>query len=308
MAETAGNWHELLYTDCRKYFSDTLGSFESMIPMLYDTDTTDKAAEYDVSYSGVGKMQRFTGTAVKDTMAEEYKKTFTFPEFMNSIDIRRNAYDDAREKSVFNMVREFALGAARTKEAHAAEPFNYAFTATGTYSSGDSTAGPDGKALCATDHTSKASGTYAGSNKGTAAISGSALSSMRDTMRNITDGRGNKSNCKLDMILVPANKDVEEVAWELINTAGKPETADNNRNFHKGRYKLAVWDELTDANNWFGLDSVKLKLHLAWFDRVKIENYKKFDPDLQTLTFGVYGRWGLGFNSWRFIVGNEVVV
>ena len=306
MAETAGSWYELLYTDCRKYFSDTLGKHESMVPMLYDVDTSDKAAEYDMSYSGVGNMQRFTGTAIKDTMAEEYKKTFTFPEFMNSIDIRRNLYDDAREKSVFNMVREFALGAARTKEAHAAEPFNYAFTASGTYSSGDSTAGPDTKSLCATDHTSNADGTYAGSNKITTAISGKGLMEMRDVMRNITDGRGNKSNCKLDMLLVPANKDVEEVAWELINTGGKVDTADNNRNFHKGRYKLAVWDELTDANNYFGLDSEKTKFHLAWFNRVALENWKKFDEDLQTLTFGAYGRWGLGFNSWRFIVGAEV--
>jgi hypothetical protein len=301
MAEV--NWHELVYTDARKYFSDTLAKFQSMIPVLYDVESTDRAAEYDVSYSGVGNMRRFTGSAIKDTMAEEYKTTFEFPEYMNSIDIPRKTYDDAREKSVFNMTTEFALGAARTKEAHAAEIFNYAFSASDTYSSGDSTAGPDGKALCATDHPSTADGAYSGCNKGTDALSAKSVESTRILVKGITDGRGNKVYANMDMLLVPLG--LEEIAWEIINSKGKVDTADNNRNFHQGRYKLAVWDELTDSTAWFGIDSDRMKRHLAWFNRVNLENYKKFDPDLQTLTFGVYGRWGAGFNGWRWVYGHQ---
>lgn len=303
MAEQSQNWVNLCLTDVRKWFSDTLNDFQSMIPMLYSTDTSDRQEEYDVTYSGLGNFQKFDGTAIKDTMAEEYKKTYNFPEWMNSIDIRRKLWDDRRDRSVMNMSKELALSFNRTKEAHAAEVFNYAFTASGTYSGGGSTAGPDAKALCANDHPSTADGSYEGDNLQTSEFSPAAVETDRQAFAAMTDGRGNRIYAKLDQLLVP--RALEEEAWEFINSKGKVDTADNNENFHKGRYKLAVWDELTDSNNWFSLDSKRMKMFLWWITRIPIENWKKFDEDTQTLTFGGYARYGLGFSSWRWLIGHN---
>jgi hypothetical protein len=272
--------------------------------MLYGKDTSDGQEEYDMSFSGLGNFQRFTGTAIKDTMTEEYKKTYTFPEYMNSFDVRRKLWDDKKDKTVMNMSQEFALSYNRTKEEHAAEPFNLAHTATGTFSSGELSAGPDTKALCATDHTSKADSAYAGSNYATTAFSPSAVEQDRQDFREMTDGRGNKSQRRLDTLLVPLP--LEEDAWELINSKGKVNTADNNSNFHQGRYKLAVWEELTDSNDWFSLDSKAMKRSLTWFTRVPFETWKKFVEDLQTLTFGGYARHGYGYNDWRWIIKHRV--
>jgi hypothetical protein len=275
-----------------------------MIPMLYASDTSDQQEEYDMTYEGVGDFQKFTGTAIKDTLEEGYKKTFSFPEYMNSIDIRRKLWDDRRDRTVMNMAKELALSYNRTKEKHAAEIFNYAFTATGTYSSGDSTAGPDAKALCANDHTSKSDSAYAGDNLQTTAFSPAAVETDRQAHMAMTDGRANLLDRAMDMLLVPTP--VEEDAWELINTTGKVNTADNNRNFHEGRYKLAVWKYLTDAANWFSIDSEYMKMYLVWLTRIPIEQWKKFDEDLQTLTFGAYARHGLGYSSWRWIIGHNI--
>jgi len=304
MAETSNQWTNLCLTDVRKWFSDSLNDFESMIPQLYSTDTSDQQEEYDVTYSGLGNFQRFTGTAIKDTMAEEYKKTYDFPEWMNSIDIRRKLWDDRRDRSVMNMSKELALSANRTKEAHAAEIFNYAFTATGTYSGGGSTAGPDGLALCSASHTSKADGAYLGDNLSTTAFSPTAVEQDRRDMMDITDGRGNRIQARLKLLLTPV--ELEEDAWELINSKGKVDTSDNNSNFHSGRYKLAVWEELTDAQNFFSIDDKLMKRYLWWINRVAMENYKKFDEETQTLTFGAYLRYGLGFSNWRFMLGHNV--
>jgi hypothetical protein len=304
MPEISENWVNLCTTDVRKWVSDTLNDFESMIPQLYGKDTSDQQEEYDMSFSGLGNFQKFDGIAIKDTMTEEYKKTYTFPEFMNSFDVRRKLWDDKRDKRVMNMSQEFALSYNRTKEEHAAEVFNNAFTATGTYSSGDSTAGPDTKALCATDHTSKASSTYAGDNYSTVAFSPSAVETDRQDFMAMTDGRGNKSQRRISTLLVPIA--LEEDAWELINSKGKVNTADNNKNFHEGRYKLAVWDELTSPTNWFSLDGKHMKMALTWFTRVPFETWKKFVEDLQTITFGGYARHGLGYNDWRWIIGHSV--
>jgi hypothetical protein len=277
-----------------------------MIGKFYNTHTTNLEEEYDVTYSGLGNFKLLDANATSDTMTEEYKTTYSFPEWQNKIDIRRKLWDDRRDRTVMNMVQEMGLSYNRTKEAHAAEPFNYAFSATSTYSSGASTAQADAKALCANDHPSKANGSYAGDNLGTAAISGSAVSTMRDQMRDITDGRGNKSYLELNTLLVPADKDVEEVAWEIINTSGKVDTADNNKNFHSGRYQLAVWQELTNHKNWFGLDSRKMKMYLNWRTRVALETWDTYDEETATLTFGGYERHGFGIPSWRFLVGNQV--
>jgi hypothetical protein len=304
MPEISENWVNLCTTDVRKWVSDTLNDFKSMIPNFYTKDTTDVQEEYDVSFSGLGNFQRFTGTAIKDTMKEEYKTTYTFPEYMNSIDIRRKLWDDRRDKTVMNMAQEFALSYKRTLEEHAAELFNYAFTATGKYSSGDSTAGADTKALCASDHPSTADSAYAGDNLETTAFSPSAVETDRQRFMETTDGRGNKSRLRMDMILVPIP--LEEDAWELINSKGKVDTADNNSNFHKGRYKLAVWEELTDPNNWFTMEQAAMKRALTWYTRVPYETWKKFVEDLQTITYGAYERHGWGYNGWRFLRGHNV--
>ncbi len=304
MAEQSPNWVNLCLTDVRKWFSDTLVSFESMISMLYNTDTSDKQEEYDMTYTGLGNWKKFDGTVVKDKMTEEYKKTYDFPEWMNSIDIRRKLYDDKRDRSVMNMSKELALSFNRTKEAHAAEPFNYAFTASGTYSGGGSTAGPDAKALCANDHPSKADDAYKGDNLSTEAFSAAAVETDRQEFRKLTDGRGNRLYAKMDTLLVPGK--LEEQAWEIINSKGKVDTDANNANFHKGRYKLAVWDELTDPKNWFSIDSERMKMYLWWITRIAVENWKEFDNQTQILTFGGYARYGMGFSSWRWLIGHNV--
>ena len=82
-----------------------------------------------------------------------------------------------------------------------------------------------------------------------------------------------------DTILCTVNN--EETAWEIINSKGKVDTANNNRNFHMGRYKLAIWDRLTDSNNWFMIDSKLAKMFLLWWDRVK--DGIKMDSDTNTL-------------------------
>lgn len=68
-------------------------------------------------------------------------------------------------------------------------------------------------------------------------------------MTGFSGDRAEKLDIMPDLILIPRN--LEETAWEIISSKGKVDTADNNANFHFGKYKLAVWDWLNDSNNWF---------------------------------------------------------
>ena len=68
-----------------------------------------------------------------------------------------------------------------------------------------------------------------------------------------------------------------------------------------------VWDYLTDANNWFLLDSVMAKQHLKWFDRVPLEF--AVDPTgdfMLRARFRGYQRYSYGWNDWRFVYGQNV--
>jgi hypothetical protein len=307
MAMTYPEWANLCLTDVRKWFDESYADFQSMIPMLYNEGTADGQEEYDMTHTGLGKFELLTGTASQDKMTEEYKTTYTFPEFMKEIQIQRRLWDDRRDRTVMNMSKALALSARRTKEAHAAELFNYAFSSTSTFSGGQSSAHADGKALCAADHTSKADASYVGDNLGSSAISASAVGDTRDAMRGFTDGRGNKLHVKMDTILGPANKDFEEVAWEIINTTGKVDTANNNDNFYKGRFKLVIWDELTDAENWFGIDSALAKVEgPVWLDRKPLEQYDSYTDNPPVLSFGGYMRYGMQAPSWHWIYGHNV--
>jgi hypothetical protein len=60
---------------------------------------------------------------------------------------------------------------------------------------------------------------------------------------------GERIGVNADMLIVPMDK--EEDAWQIISSKGEPETDNNNANFHYGKYKLAVWGELTSPYDWF---------------------------------------------------------
>ncbi|MCP4711461.1 MAG: hypothetical protein GY869_22805 [Planctomycetes bacterium] len=122
----------------------------------------------------------------------------------------------------------------------------------------------------------------------------------------IRNDRGELMEVNYDLLLVPPA--LEETAWEVINSRGKVETANNNRNFHYGKYKLAMWHRLSDANNWFFIDSNLCKQFLMWWDRV--DDGIKQDRDTDTLvakwyTYERYATTGL-WAAWQWVYGHNV--
>lgn len=109
-------------------------------------------------------------------------------------------------------------------------------------------AGGDGLALCSTAHTRVGTTTTVG-NSGTTALSATAVEATRLLGRQFTDETDNLLVAQFDTILVPPN--LEQTAWEIVTSDKKLRTADNDPNFSKGKYRIIVWDYLTDTNNWF---------------------------------------------------------
>lgn len=269
---------------------------ESMVPMLFGMENSDRNYEIVSGLGGMQDVPTFDGTIQYDRITQLYDKTFTFPERAMGFKVSRQLYDDDLFGKMDNKPWQLAVSVARTREKSGAGIFNGAFTGTD---------GPDSLSLCNAAHPYSPDDATTQSNAGSTALSATAIEATRRIGHtSIFNDRGELANVRYDTIICAVNN--EETAWEVINSTGKVETADNNRNFHQGRYDLAVWDRLTDTNNWFMIDSKLAKKFLLWWDRVKPEFNQDRDFDTFVAKWSVYMRYNVGWAAWQFVYGHNV--
>jgi len=290
------NFGYLLDPGLRKIFMDEYALPEGQTDNLYGVETSSKATEYDLSIGGMGDLEEFDGNIKYGDFSQQYRVSYTHKEWCKGIKIERKLVDDDQYSIINKRPAQLALVAKRTKEKHGASLFNAAFN-TSLFAGGDT------YALCASAHTRVGTATTVG-NSGTTALSQTAIEATRLLMRQFTDETDNLLTARGDTLLVPPA--LEETAWEIINTAGKLNTADNNQNFSNGKYKIIVWDYLTDSNNWFMIDSRMAKGFLKWFNRIPVEFNKDKDFDTYVSKWSTYTRYSYGFSDWTWIYGSNV--
>lgn len=269
---------------------------------LYKMLTSDKGFEKDLSIGAFGDFPKFSGTIEYDRPYEGYDITYEFPEYAKGFQITRKMYDDENYGIINSKPEQLGTRAARKKEEHAASVFNNAFSASYT--------GPDDKPLCSDEHPSPAYVESGGSegvekrnNTGTLALSHSALQTTKNEMRDTRDDRNFRIGVVPDLLLVPPEQ--EELAWQLVQSNMVINSSDENPNIHQGRYKLIVWDELTNEDAWFLIDSRYMKVFLKWFDRVPLEFAMTEDFDTLVAKYRAYMRYECGWSDWVWIYGND---
>jgi phage major head subunit gpT-like protein len=272
----------------------------TVIDQLYGMETSGKAVEYDYAIGGMGDLEEFTGTIPYGEFSGQYRTSYTHREWVKGIKIERKLVDDDLYGVINKRPQMLALVGKRTREKHGASVFNSAFN-TSVFAGGDTVA------LCSASHTRVAvdgSTTAAMSNIGTSALSLTSLSAARLAMREFTDDTLNLLNVQPDLLLVPP--ELEETAFAILNSDKQPGTANNDANFYRGKYRVIVWDYLTDSNNWFLIDSRYAKMFLKWFDRIPVEFNKDKDFDTYIAKWSTYTRYSYGFSDWSWIYGANV--
>jgi phage major head subunit gpT-like protein len=290
------NFGLLLDPGLRKIFMDEFGLPGAVMDQLYGVEKSQKAVEYDYGIGGLADLEEFQGTIQYGDFTGQYKVSYQHKEWCKGIKIERRLVDDDQYNVINKRPQALALVTRRTREKHSANIFNNAFNTT-TF------AGGDGFALAYSGHTHVGS-TLAQSNISTSALSKTALAAARLQMRGFMDETDNLINAMGDTLLVPP--ELEQTAWEIVNSQTEAYTADNTANFWKGRYKVIVWDYLSDTNNWFLLDSKYTKLFLKWFDRITPEFNKDKDFDTYVAKWSTYTRYSYGFSDWKWIIGSQV--
>jgi phage major head subunit gpT-like protein len=290
------NFGLLLDPGLRKIFMDEFGAPGEVKDQLYGVEKSTKAVEYDYGIGGLSDLEEFQGTIQYGDFTGQYKTSYQHKEWCKGIKIERRLVDDDQYNVINKRPQAIALVTRRTREKHGANIFNNAFNTT-TF------AGGDGLALCASAHTHVGTATEQ-DNTTTSALSKTSLAAVRLQMRGFLDETDNLINCMGDTLLVPP--ELEQTAFEIINSQTEAYTADNTANFWKSRYKVIVWDYLSDTNNWFLIDSKYCKMFLKWFDRITPEFNKDKDFDTYVAKWSMYTRYSYGFSDWKFIIGGNV--
>jgi phage major head subunit gpT-like protein len=225
-----------------------------------------------------------------------YKTNITPGEFIVELPIRRKFLEDNLYPQIMNPTMQLGDSYALLTETDAASVLNNAFSA--------SFLGGDGVALCSASHPNgpEVSGTQ--SNTNTLALSIPNVETCRLAMQAYKDDKGNMVQSVPDTLIVPPA--LEYTATQLFKSPDDPTTANRAINPRADAYNIIRWDYLTDSNNWFLVDSFKMKMALLWNDRIPLDIHLKAGDTSVQAVWIARSRYGFGWTDWRWIYGNNV--
>ena len=296
MAMLQANWPDIIAKDFSKIYIDRFKQLPVMVPDLFNVMTSDAAYEKTSAVGMVPDFVEFTGKIQEVKPTQEYDKTYVFTEYAAKIEIQRKLAADDQYRVMSQYPKGLATSASRSREKLGASIFDLAFT----YAPTDG----DAVSLCSTAHPSNVAGVATQSNSGTSALSATNVDTNRINMAAFRNDIGELITIQPDTLIVP--RALEQTGWEIINSKGKVDTANNNANFHQGRYKLVVWDMLTDTNNWFFTDYSMQKDYLIWWNREPNQFFQDKDSNTMVAMYLGYYRVGTGWDDWRWVYGSNV--
>ena len=296
------NFGDLLDPRFQKIFTEQYKALPDMLPLLYNFEPTN--GRNNMTWSSVGTVpdfEQFTGIVGYNSQNQGFDVTSTPVEFTNGIQVERKLFDDDQFNIMDQRPRALANAAARTRQKHGARMLNNAFAVDTLFYQNS-----EGVALASNSHitTSGASTASGFDNLGTAALTATAVAAARIQMVGFRGDQAERISVIPDELWIPP--DLFEEAFEITASSGKVDTANNNRNVHEGKYKIHEWNYLTDANNWFLVDSVLKQQSVHWVDRIMLEFAMAEDLDTLVAKWRAYMRYAMAHTDWRWIMGHQV--
>ena len=292
---------DLLDKRVTKMFYDEYMQLPDRLPDVFGMETSSDSFEKWSGVGSLGDFSQFAGSVTYQSQTQGYDTTATHIPFANGIQIERELYDDDRHGIWEGRPVALAQSAQRTRQKHGARHFNNAFTVD-TYFYNNSEA----VALCSDSHTTNSGASTASGfdNNITSGLSAVSVAAARIQMRGFRGDVAERLSIMPDTLWIPP--DLYDIAYEIAESSGKPDTANNNANVHKGKYSVYDWEYLTDTNNWFMCDSRAQKNWLKWFDRIPLEFAMAEELDTLVAKWRAYMRYSNAWFDWRFILGANV--
>lgn len=294
---TTGNWQDAAEPIAIKNFNLGMKEVPAERDIIFDVKKSTKLAETYLELGDIGAMNAHNGDVEYDDISQGYKMTITATEYSKGIKIQKKFMLTDQLDIVSSLSKMLGLAARRRMANDIFSIFNNAFNTTHTTI--------DALALCSSVHSSNQDDiSTTQSNSGSTAASATALETVRQAMKDFMTNKDNLFEVNPDMII--CGRGLEETFYEIIKSSGKVDTANNNKNFHEGKYKLLVSDWIDDDNNWFVVDSELMKLFNVWNNVAPLEFGQAKDFDNFSAKYAAYMYYGYGSRDWRWVYGSAV--
>ena len=294
---TQANWPRIVQKDLSMVFEDQYRQNESMIGTYATVMDATQGTEYDLETGDIGVLSEFNEGAINfSSPVEGYRKSVEEVQWALGIKVTRQLLRNDRYGVMKNRAAALADSARDRRESTGASPFVDGFTS--SFTTGDTLS------LFNAAHTNVGNSSTQ-SNRGSSAFSPAAVEATRLLLLKQQTNAGNKMAIRMDTIMVPA--DLEEKGYELIKSSGKVDTANNNRNFHQGRYSLIVYPNyLSDVNNWFAFDMKYFKRHLIFREWEPTQFFRSGEFDTMVSKYATYMSINISTVEWRGSYGHIV--
>jgi hypothetical protein len=255
----------------------------------------------DYTVGAAGKMHDWNGAVQYDSFATGYEKQYKATKKDTGIQIDRDMYEDKEYERIKTRVNSVAYGVHKTIVYETAELFNKA-TSTEIL-------GPDGKALCASDHLT-VPGAAAQSNVGTNELNYDGVEASQLVMENWVDDRGDEMLIEGNLII--AGNRQRKNCEKLFGSKNEAFVGDNTKNVYEGMKYII--HPLIKGDRWFLVneDLMKGGSGLNWFMRRDPRTLERDgstalgDFNTEMLSWKAVGRWVKGWTNYFFVYGNIV--
>lgn len=277
----------------------TFGEEPMLMPVLYNVRPSQSSQEVAASFGTLGDYElKLEGAEMsEDNITQQFKKTFVHKAYAKLIRLSQELIDDDQVGFARDAGEQLGAKAAITMERRGASLFNDAF-AGATYT------GEDSLPLASAAHVNVDAGNSQ-DNSDTQTLNAAGLKTSMIAHRKMFGYRDTDEIIfvNTDELLVPV--DLEEDAYVLMQSAGKPGGANNDVNMYAGRLTTYVWRYLTDTNAWFLMDSRRRKSSLRWYQRTPLEIVADASFTQKVRKIGGYMRYENGFTDWRWAYCNN---
>jgi len=296
-AVNTGLFGKALWPGINRWYGQAYDEFDVEYTSIFDTRTSRKNFEEDVSVSLFGlAQQKGEGQPISyDTEQQGFVDRYTHVVYALGFVITKELVED----DLYDVVGQrkatgLAFSMRQTKEVNGANVLNRAFNSSYTYG--------DGVCLINSAHPNIAGGTWANLIAIAADISEAALEQACIDIGKYTNDRGLRIAVKPEKLIVPVDLDFE--TNKILNTQYEVGTNNNTINAVRSRfpggYKLNHY--LTDTDAWFIITNVPNGM--TYFER-RADTFSQ-DDDFGTdnALFKATSRYSFGCSDKRSIYGS----
>ena len=274
--------------------------YENETAEIFDTESSDRAFEEEVLIIGFGNAAVKTeGQGVDyDSANESFTARYTHETIALAFALTEEAVEDnLYDRLGARYTKALARSMAHSKQVKGAAVLNNAFSSSYT--------GGDGVSLVNTSHPLAGGGTMSNRPSTYVDLNETALESALITISTFTDDRSMILALQGMKLVVPPQS--QFVADRLIETPGRPGTADNDINAVRNMGLLpqgyTVNHFLTDTDAWFVLTDCPDGL--KHFERTPISTSMEGDFDTGNVRYKARERYSFGWSNPRAVYGSS---